>query len=146
MPAPFIDHSGHRDEIAAMMIWLAISSFLALTPAQAQTNPVASAQPVKEAVAEPVATISNPDAPVEKPVVCFSAREMSDRVARLRLANPLIAMQSNARRNRAEPLRTRLCRSGNRLVYEVSLIRQDGKVMQIYLNAQSGRTIAPPHG
>ncbi len=129
-----------------MMIWLLISTFLALTPAQAQNNPVALAQPAKEAVSEPVGTITNSDAPVEKPIVCFSAREMGDRVARLRLANPLIAMQSNARRNRAEPLRTRLCRTGNRLVYELSLIRKDGKVMQIYLNAQSGRPIAPPHG
>ncbi len=90
------------------------------------------------------ATVDTRDGALERPVVCFTAREMNDRVVRLRLSNPLIAMQTNARRNRAEPLRTRLCRSGNRLVYELSLIRKDGKVMQVYLNAQNGRPMAPP--
>jgi hypothetical protein len=137
---PFIDRSGRCGEKCGMMIWIAIAASLALTPAMAQDNSVP--QPVVSA--EPVGTIDTRDAPVEPPVVCFSAREMNDRVARLRLYNPLIAMQTNARRNRAEPLRTRLCRTGIRLIYEQSLIRKDGKVLLIYLNAQNGRPMASP--
>ena len=110
--------------------------------AQDKTTPLPAPQSV--VAVESVGTIENRDAPVERPVVCFSAREMNDRIARLRLYNPLIAMQANARRNRAEPLRTRLCRTGNRLVYEQTLIRRDGKVLAIYVNAQNGRTIASP--
>ena len=124
----------------AMMIRIAFAATLAVAPALAQDKAV----PQAVVAVEPVGTIDGRDAPVERPVVCFSAREMSDRVARLRLYNPLIAMQANARRNRAEPLRTRLCRTGNRLVYEQTLIRRDGKVLAIYVNTQNGRTIASP--
>ena len=128
------------------MIWIAIVATLAFVPpngpalAQGPAAPVAA--PPMEMTAAAVAA-GNPDAPVERPIVCYSAREMSDRVARLRLYNPLLAMQAQARRQRAEPLRTRLCRSGNRLVYELSLIRRDGKVLPLYVNAQNGRLIAP---
>jgi hypothetical protein len=140
-----------------------ITASLALTAALAQTSemperPVSAPQPAATAQATPPAASTtaqaepapsassgdNKDATVERPVVCFSARETSDQVARLRLFNPLIAMQTNARRLRADPLRTRLCRSAGRLVYELSLIRKDGKVLKIYLNAQTGRPLASP--
>ena len=126
-----------------MTIWILIAAVLSLGAANAQT-PATAVTPPTEVSSGPVGSIDKGDGPVERPIVCFSAREMNDRVSRLRLHNPLLAMQSNARRLRAEPLRTRLCRTGNRLVYELSLIRRDGKVMQVYLNAQSGRPIAPP--
>lgn len=75
------------------------------------------------------------------PLQCFSVKETSERVARLRLFNPLMAMRTTARRLKADPLRTRLCRTGPRLVYELSLIRRDGKVLRVYLNAQNGKPV-----
>ncbi len=78
------------------------------------------------------------------PLSCFTVKETSERVARLRLFNPLMAMRTTARRLKAEPLRTRLCRSGPRLVYELSLIQRDGKVQRVYLNAQNGKPAAVP--
>lgn len=77
----------------------------------------------------------------EAALQCFTARETSERVARLRLFNPLMAMRATARRIKADPLRTRLCRNGPRLVYELSLIRRDGKVQKVYLNAQNGAPV-----
>lgn len=134
-----------------MLIWFALLAALPFGAAFAQEKPAATAAaaPPPAAVAQtpapsPGPAADNRDAPVERPIVCFSAREMSDRVARLRLANPLMTMQANARRLRADPLRTRLCRTGNRLIYELSLIRRDGKVTQVYVNAQNGRPMAPP--
>jgi len=110
--------------------------------AQVTPPPAAAKTQAETAPANPPG--DNKETAVERPIVCFSARETSDRVARLRLFNPLIAMQTNARRLRADPLRTRLCRSGGRLVYELSLIRKDGKVLKVYLNAQTGRPLASP--
>lgn len=74
----------------------------------------------------------------DPPLQCFTVKETSERVSRLRLFNPLMAMRTTARRLKADPLRTRLCRTGPRLVYELSLIRRDGKVQKVYLNAQNG--------
>lgn len=121
-------------------MWLAIWATLPFGQVLAQDKP----PPAQAGSAPPQASADARDAPIELPIVCFSARDMNDRVARLRLANPLIVMQSNARRLRAEPLRTRLCRSGARLIYELSLIRRDGRVLLIYVNAQNGRLMASP--
>jgi len=88
------------------------------------------------ATASPAALAAN------EPILhCFTARETSERVARLRLFNPLMAMRTTARRLKADPLRTRLCRSGSRLFYELSLIRRDGRVQKVYLNAQNGAQV-----
>ena len=130
-----------------MLIWFALLAGIPFGPALAQDRPApaataAASPPAATAQAAPSAPAGDPA--VEHPIVCFSAREMSDRVARLRLANPLMTMRTNARRLRADPLRTRLCRTGNTLIYELSLIRRDGKVTQVYVNAQSGRPMAPP--
>ncbi|MBM3609513.1 MAG: hypothetical protein FJX29_13890 [Alphaproteobacteria bacterium] len=89
-----------------------------------------------------MANMAQPAAAADEPQLhCYSARETSERVARLRLHNPLMAMRTTARRIKADPLRTRLCRSGPRLVYELSLIRRDGKVQKVYLNAQNGSPV-----
>ena len=118
------------------------------TPAVAKTAPAQTPAPPPAAPApgdKPADKgADKSDAPAERAFVCFTAREANDRIARLRLYNPLVAMQLNARRLRAEPLRSRLCRSGGQLVYEMSLIRRDGKVLRIFLNAQTGRPIASP--
>jgi hypothetical protein len=124
-----------------MLIWLALLAALSAGQALAQEQ----AAPAAATAASPASGgPDNRDSTVDGPLICFSAREMSDRVARLRLVNPLMTMQANARRLRADPLRTRLCRSGTRLIYELSLIRRDGKVAKVYVNAQNGRVMASP--
>ena len=126
-------------------MWFAIFllSALAFGPVWAQSGGGQSA-PSTAAVAANAA--AQAEAPLEKPITCFTAREMNERVSRLRLFNPLVAMQTNARRLRADPLRTRLCRAaGDRLVYQLSLIsRRGGSVMIVYVNAQNGRPLASP--
>lgn len=156
-----------------MKNWILMATILAAAPACAQdeprpaaavqvdvrtggapepASPVKPVRPSEQLVSPPVATATPNDPPggtasietVEKPIVCYSARETGDRVARLRLQNPLLAMQAHAKRLRAEPLRTRLCRSAGRMIYELSLIRRDGKVHVVYLNAQTGKPMAAP--
>ncbi len=130
-----------------MLIWLTFLAAFPVGQAFAQDKPAPAATAAASppaATAQAVTPAPVADAPVERPIICFSARETSDRVARLRLANPLMTMRTNARRLRADPLRTRLCRGGTVLIYELSLIRRDGKVTQVYVNAQTGRPMAPP--
>ena len=127
-----------------MLIWLALLAALSAGQALAQEQAAPTATAAATSAPPASGGPDNRDSTVEGPLICFSAREMSDRVARLRLVNPLITMQANARRLRADPLRTRLCRSGTRLIYELSLIRRDGKVAKVYVNAQNGRVMASP--
>lgn len=77
---------------------------------------------------------------------CFSVRETRDHIAKLKLANPLMLLQAAARRYRAQPLRSRLCRRGNLLIYTFVLLRRDGKVLEVVANARTGKplNIKPP--
>ena len=72
---------------------------------------------------------------------CYSVKETRERIARLKLANPLMLMQAAARRNRAQPLRSRLCRRGNLLFYTFVLLRRDGKVLELVANAKTGKAV-----
>lgn len=70
---------------------------------------------------------------------CYTSKETRDRIARLKLSNPLMLMRSASRRFRAQPLRSALCRRGGVLMYRFVLLRRDGKVVVTYVNARAGR-------
>ena len=79
-------------------------------------------------------------------LACLSASEARAAIARNKLANPLPALRSIAQRGRAEPLRSRLCRMDDRFVYEMTMLRRDGKVVRVFVDAQDGRTpVGAPH-
>ncbi|MDP2357156.1 MAG: hypothetical protein Q8M31_13995 [Beijerinckiaceae bacterium] len=71
---------------------------------------------------------------------CMTPAEARAAIARHKLANPLPALRSAARRAQAEPLRSRLCRMDDRLVYEMTMLRRDGKVVRVFVDAQDART------
>ncbi len=75
---------------------------------------------------------------------CLPASEARALIARHRLANPMPTLRSLARRSKAEPLRSRLCRWDDRFVYEMALLRRDGKVVRVYVDARDGRTVIGP--
>ncbi|MFN3888965.1 MAG: PepSY domain-containing protein [Beijerinckiaceae bacterium] len=78
-------------------------------------------------------------------VACLPSSEARLAIARNKLANPLPALRTLARRAQAEPLRSRLCRLDERFVYEMTLLRRDGKVARVFVDAQDGRTpVAAP--
>ena len=72
--------------------------------------------------------------------VCMTPGEARAAIARGKLANPLPALRALARRSQAEPLRSRLCRMDERFVYEMTMLRRDGKVVRVFVDAQDGRT------
>jgi hypothetical protein len=72
---------------------------------------------------------------------CYSSKETRDRIARFKLANPLMLLRAAARRYRAQPLRSALCRKGNILAFRFVLLRRDGKVLLRYVNARTGKAI-----
>jgi hypothetical protein len=96
-----------------------------------------------------------PAAPAREPLVveaqqragvaCMSPSEARTAIGRNKLANPLPALRTQARRAQAEPLRSRLCRINERFVYEMTMLRRDGRVVRVFVDAQDGRTpVSPP--
>ena len=72
---------------------------------------------------------------------CFSQAEAREKIAQLRLTDPVNA--THAGRSEGEALRTRLCRwKQDALVYEVYVLRRDGRVVRLYINAQNGQAVS----
>jgi hypothetical protein len=112
-------HSGRGDDHAAMFSALMLMFMIDAAPARA-----------------PLFV----DAQQRAGFACLPPSEARAAIARNKLANPLPALRSIAQRSRAEPLRSRLCRMDDRFVYEMSMLRRDGKVVRVFVDAQDGRT------
>ena len=70
-----------------------------------------------------------------------SEAEPREAVRSHRLAAPAAAQREAARHAGAELLRGRLCRWNDDYVYEISLLRHDGKVMHVFVSARDGLVI-----
>jgi hypothetical protein len=70
---------------------------------------------------------------------CFPTSETRHLILDRRLADPFATMQAASAAAHAEPIAARLCRDQEELIYEVSLLRRDGRVMRIYLDAVTGQ-------
>ncbi len=79
-------------------------------------------------------------APVAEEIkrVCLNVSETRAAVTEHRLADPLAALRGAARKGQAEPLRSRLCRWNDKFVYEMALLRRDGKVIRVFIDATDG--------
>ncbi|HTJ01651.1 MAG TPA: PepSY domain-containing protein [Methylovirgula sp.] len=73
--------------------------------------------------------------------VCLTAAQAREIVAAHRLAEPFRVMQTTARHFQAEALRAKLCRRKDELIYEITLLRRDGRVIHVSLNAVSGKIV-----
>lgn len=66
------------------------------------------------------------------------AREM---IALHRLAEPFHLMKTAAHRFQAEAIGVKLCRRKDEYIYVISLLRRDGRVIHVFLNALSGKIV-----
>jgi uncharacterized membrane protein YkoI len=70
---------------------------------------------------------------------CFPMAETRHLIADRRLADPFASMQAASSAAQAEPIAAKLCRDREALVYEISMLRRDGRVLRIYLDATNGQ-------
>jgi uncharacterized membrane protein YkoI len=73
--------------------------------------------------------------------VCFSAAETRDKILAHELFEPFHAIRSEAGRLQAETIGIKLCRWSEELVYELSLLRHDGRVIHVFIDAKTGQPI-----
>jgi hypothetical protein len=73
--------------------------------------------------------------------VCFSTAETRERILAHGLFEPFRVMRSEASRSQAEAIGVKLCRWSEEFVYEMSLLRRDGRVIHIFVYAKTGLVI-----
>jgi hypothetical protein len=75
--------------------------------------------------------------------VCFTPAETREMVAERGLADPLRALKPD-RLDGGEALRARLCRlNADQFIYDIAVLRRDGRIVHVYMNAQTGKNIGP---
>ncbi len=72
---------------------------------------------------------------------CLSASETRESVSAHQLREPMALLREAAAQTRAEPLGARLCRWNEQFVYEMSLLRRDGRVVRVFVDAASGARV-----
>jgi uncharacterized membrane protein YkoI len=72
---------------------------------------------------------------------CYSTAETRDKIVSLGLFEPFHLMRAAATKMQAEAIGARLCRWSEDLVYEISLLRHDGRVLHISIDAKTGKIV-----
>lgn len=73
--------------------------------------------------------------------VCYSMAETREKILAHGLFEPFRVMKSAASRSQAEAIGVKLCRWSEELVYEMSLLRRDGRVIHVFVNAKTGQAV-----
>jgi uncharacterized membrane protein YkoI len=73
--------------------------------------------------------------------VCFSTAETREKILAHGLFEPFRVMRNVASRSQVEAIGIKLCRWNEDLVYEMSLLRHDGRVIHVFVNAKTGQVI-----
>ena len=76
---------------------------------------------------------------------CVSPSESRARVAQYKLRPPFEMMRRAAALADAQALAGKLCRWADLDIYDISLLRPDGRVVHVYLDAETGHEVSPPN-
>ncbi len=73
---------------------------------------------------------------------CFTTAETRDKISGQKLGDPFVSMRAAETRVKGEALNARLCRKGDNFIYEISLVRQDGRVVKLLYDAATGQALS----
>jgi hypothetical protein len=73
--------------------------------------------------------------------VCFSTAESREKIHTHRLFEPFQLLRATASRLHAEAIGVKLCRWHENLIYELSLLHHDGRIIYVFVNAENGQPI-----
>ncbi|MCI4680536.1 hypothetical protein K9U39_04025 [Rhodoblastus acidophilus] len=88
-----------------------------------------------------------PPGPPPGPRKCYSPAETRERVASKKLREPFEMMRKASAMTRAEALAGKLCRWNDEDIYVISLLRHDGALIRVFMNAVTGQVVGArkPH-
>jgi hypothetical protein len=95
---------------------------------------------------EPPATNGTPMGPPSDmrplgPRICYTPTETRERVITQKLHEPFTLMRDAAAFARAEALAGKLCHWNDIDIYEITLLRPDGRVIHVFMDAASGQVV-----
>jgi uncharacterized membrane protein YkoI len=73
---------------------------------------------------------------------CFSTAQTREKITAKKLGDPFVSMRAAEARVKGEALNTRLCQKGENFIYEISLVRQDGRVVKVLYDAATGQPLS----
>lgn len=71
---------------------------------------------------------------------CFSTTQTREKIDEKKLTEPFACMRAAARELNGEALSARLCRHEEIFVYEISVLRPDGRIVKLLFNAATGKS------
>jgi uncharacterized membrane protein YkoI len=77
----------------------------------------------------------------ERQRICFSAQETREKILTHKLIEPFRVLKSTAAQMQAEAIGVKLCHWKEELVYEISLLRRDGHILHVFVNAADGHMV-----
>jgi uncharacterized membrane protein YkoI len=86
------------------------------------------------------ASLARPAA-AEEPMRCFNRNEQRTAIAEGRAVPLARVRQTVHERTPGELVRARLCQESNRLIYLLTVLARDGKVMRVTVDATNGTVI-----
>jgi hypothetical protein len=75
---------------------------------------------------------------------CYSTPQSREKIEVHKLTDPFSGMRAVAQELNGEALGAKLCRLEELLVYEISVLRRDGHIVRVLLDAFTGRPPPPP--
>jgi uncharacterized membrane protein YkoI len=86
------------------------------------------------------------EADVRLQPICLDGAETREAVKAHKLVEPFVALKTAAAERKAEALSARLCHSDGEFIYEITLLRRDGRLSHVEMEADSGKFISrAPH-
>jgi uncharacterized membrane protein YkoI len=70
---------------------------------------------------------------------CFSTAQTREKIEVHKLTDPFACMRAAARELSGEALSARLCRLEEFLIYEISVLRPDGRIVKLHFDAATGK-------
>lgn len=83
--------------------------------------------------------------PPPGPRKCYTSAETRERVVSANLREPFALMRKASAMTQAEALAGKLCRWNDQDIYEISLLRRDGMLIHVYMNAATGQPVGAPN-
>ncbi|HZD30132.1 MAG TPA: hypothetical protein VE779_00580 [Candidatus Angelobacter sp.] len=74
--------------------------------------------------------------------VCLNAAETREQAKAHRLLEPFVALKTAAAQLQAEALSARLCHADEKFIYEIILLRRNGRLLHVDMEADSGKLIS----
>ena len=70
---------------------------------------------------------------------CYTAAQSREKIAQRGLTDPLPLLRKAGAENQGEPLAARLCRTGEVFFYDITVMRRDGRIERVPINAADGK-------